>query len=198
MSAFFACLARLRLIRRWGLMRTVEPENVQEHSWRVSMLAHTLALLRNHRFGGSVNPERAALLGLFHDAGEAITGDLPTPVKYFNPQIRAAYHGIESQARRALVDLLPADLRGEYRELFDPRDDDALEIELVGWADKLCAWLKCREELRAGNPEFARAERALHDKLAGSGMPEVACFLEEFAPAFDLTLDELAAQAPMA
>ena len=191
MSAFYACLARLRLIRRWGLMRNVEAENVLEHSWRVSVLAHALALLRNRRFGGSVNPERAALLGLFHDAGEAFTGDLPTPVKYCNPQIRAAYHGIEREARRTLIGLLPADLRGEYRDLFEPVDEDAVEAELVRWADKLCAWLKCREELRGGNPEFIPAERTLRKKLSQCGLPEVACFLEEFGPAFDLSLDDL-------
>ena len=198
MSAFFACLARLRLIRRWGLMRNVDDENVQEHSWRVALLAHALATLRNHRFGGGADPERAATLALFHDAGEAITGDLPTPVKYYNPDIRAAYHGIEEQARRALVELLPADIRGDYRDLFAPGDDDALEAELVKWADKLCAWLKCREELRAGNPEFARAERAAREALDGCPLPEVRCFIGEFAPAFDLTLDELAEETPMA
>ena len=191
MSHFFAYLSRMRLIRRWGLMRSHQPENIQEHSHRVAALAHALATLRNVRHGGGLRPERAAFLALFHDAGETMTGDLPTPVKNFNPAIREAYHGIEAEARRSLLAMLPADLRPAYEAAFQPEDADRGEWETVQAADKLCAWIKCVEERRGGNPEFLHAERALKDSLDALGLPEVGDFMREFGPSFGLTLDEL-------
>ncbi len=190
-SHFFAYLSRMRLIRRWGLMRGREPENIQEHSHRVAVLAHALATLANVRHGAALRPERAAFLALLHDAGETITGDLPTPIKYFNPGIREAYGAIEESARRSLAAMLPADLAPAYAPAFEERPEDAAEWGVVRAADKLCAWLKCVEERRAGNPEFLHAERSLKAALDALARPEVEDFLREFAPSYGLTLDEL-------
>src|SRR5881397_3037693 len=125
MSHFFAYLARMKFIRRWGLMHNTYPENIQEHSLRVAMIAHALAVIRNRRFGGGVSPERTAVLALYHDASEVLTGDLPAPVKYFNPEIKTAYGAIEAAAARRLLDMIPGSLKGDYEALFLPADADA-------------------------------------------------------------------------
>src|SRR5690349_18658774 len=142
MSHFFAYLSRMKFIRRWGLMHSTHLENIQEHSLQVALVAHALAVLRNQRYGGSVDAARVALLALYHDAHEVLTGDLPTPVKYFNPDIAAAYHAIEAAAQQRLLGMLPEDLRPAYASIFSPSTDDPAYAELVEAADKLCAYLK--------------------------------------------------------
>ena len=191
MNHFFAYLSRMKFINRWGLMHNTYPENIQEHSLRVAMIAHALAIIRNRVFGGAVNPERAAVLGLFHDAGEVLTGDMPAPVKYFNPEIKTAYKAIEAAAARKLFQMIPEVLQADYRGLFMADGTDREHRELVTAADKLCAYLKCLEEIGAGNPEFAKAEKALRASLDALALPEVRYFMDTFAPSFRLTLDEL-------
>ena len=190
-SQFFAMLSRMKYIDRWGLMRNTRRENLCEHSFEAAVLAHALAVLRNTRFGGRVNPERAAVLALFHDAPETLTGDLPTPVKYYNPQIRGAYRAVEDAAEQALLSLLPADMRPAYAPLVCENDgQDAELLLLVKAADKLSALIKCMEERRMGNVEFRSAEETLRQAVEAMQLPEVDCFLAEFLPAYSLTLDE--------
>ena len=191
MSHFFAYLSRMKFINRWGLMHNTYPENIQEHSLRVAMIAHALAIIRNRVFGGAVNPERAAVLALFHDASEVLTGDMPAPVKYFNPEIKTAYKAIEAAAARKLLQMIPEALREDYRGLLAADDADREHRELVTAANKLCAYVKCLEEIGAGNPEFAKAEKALKASLEALALPEVRYFLDTFVPSFRLTLDEL-------
>ncbi len=191
MSHFFAYLARMKYIQRWGLMRNTRVENIQEHSLQVAMVAHVLAVLSNERFGGRVDPDRTALLAVFHDAEEVITGDLPTPIKYFNPRVKEAVDGLESVAKERLLGMLPADLREAYEPLLFERSEDAACWRLVKLADKLCAYLKCLEEAKAGNREFERAEATIRASLEASADPLVETFLDTFVPSFRLTLDEL-------
>lgn len=187
---FYAMMSRMKYISRWGLMRNTRQENICEHSLEVAMIAHSLAVLRNQRFNGSVNPERAALLGLFHDATEIITGDLPTPVKYFNPELRAAYRQVEDMAKDRLLSMLPEDLQKDYEPLLSPEEKDRELWKLVKAADKISAVIKCVEEKSMGNGEFNKAELALRSALENLGLPEVNCFLKEFLPSYSLTLDE--------
>ena len=191
MSHFFAYLARMKFIRRWGLMHSAYPENIQEHTVRVAHIAHALAIIRNRMFGGAVDPSRAAALALYHDASEVLTGDLPTPVKNFNPDIKAAYQSIEQAARDRLLGMIPEGLRPDYDSFFNPRDEDAAHHELVIAADKLCAYIKCLEEIGAGNPEFTQAEKALRATVEDLKLPEVRYFMDTFVASFRLTLDEL-------
>lgn len=192
MSHYFAYLARMKFIQRWGLMRNTRPENIQEHSLQVAMIAHALAVLENERQGReAVDPDRTALLAVYHDAEEVITGDLPTPVKYFNPQVRQAVDGLEEVAKRKLLDLLPERLRKSFAPLYFAVADDAPAWRMVKLADKLCAYLKCLEEAKAGNREFERAEEAIRRDLEGLGEPVVDTFMRTFVPSFRLTLDEL-------
>jgi 5'-deoxynucleotidase len=191
MSHLFAYLSRMKFIKRWGLMHNTYPENIQEHSLRVAMIAHALAVIRNRVFGGNVNPERTAVLALYHDASEVLTGDLPAPVKYFNPEIKTAYKAIEAAAARRLFNMVPEVLKADYQALFLAADADRVHHALVTAADKLCAYLKCLEEVGAGNAEFAQAEKALRASVEGLELPEVRYFLDTFVPSFKLTLDEL-------
>ena len=191
MSHLFAYLARMKFIKRWGLMHTTYPESIQEHSHRVAVIAHTLATIRNRLFGGRVDPARAAVLALYHDASEVLTGDLPAPVKYFNPDIRGAYREIETAANQRLLAMVPDALREDYRALFVAAAGDRDAWELVKAADKLCAYLKCVEEVAAGNREFSRAEQALRATVEALPQPEVRYFPETFAPSLKLTLDDL-------
>ena len=189
-SHFFAYLSRMRFIQRWALMRNTAPENVQEHSHQVAVLAHALAVIRRDVFGGDIDPGQAAVLALYHDAPEILTGDLPTPVKYYNPEIRDAYKKVEEFSAGKLLNMLPEELRPAFspllREDYDP-DTKAL----VKAADKLSAHIKCLEELKAGNTEFQQAARQTLDALKDYGLPEVDYFLEHFLPAFGMTLDEM-------
>jgi 5'-deoxynucleotidase len=191
MSHLFAYLSRMKFIQRWGLMHNTYPENIQEHSLRVAMIAHALAIIRNRVFGGNVNPERTAVLALYHDASEVLTGDLPAPVKYFNPEIKTAYKAIETTAARKLFNMVPEALKADYQALFLVEDADRVHHDLVTAADKLCAYLKCLEEIGAGNQEFSKAEKALRASVEGLDLPEVRYFLATFVPSFRLTLDEL-------
>ncbi|MCB0207914.1 MAG: 5'-deoxynucleotidase [Anaerolineae bacterium] len=191
MSHFFAYLAKMKFIQRWGLMRNTRSENIQEHSAQVAMIAHGLAVIKNRKFNGQVDPERVATLALFHDASEVITGDLATPIKNFNPKIKTAYGEIEIVARQKLFDMLPEALKPDYETLFFKQEVDAEHWHLVKAADKICAYLKCLEELKAGNEEFSKAARVIGEDIAQLDGPEIAYFMEQYVPSFALTLDEL-------
>lgn len=189
-------LSRMKLINRWGLMRNTRNENISEHSLETAMLAHCLAVIHNTYFGGNVNAERCALLGVFHDVTEIITGDLPTPVKYYNPEIRTAYKEVEDTAKNQLISMLPEEMRGEFRPLLSP-EEDCSEEELELWrfvkaADKLSALIKCIEERMTGNSDFLSAEKASAEAVKAMKMPEVDYFMEHFLPSYDNTLDEQA------
>ena len=187
---FYAFMDRMKYIKRWSLMRSVREENIMEHSQQVAVIAHALALLSNKYFGGNVNVEKTVLLAQYHETGEVITGDLPTPIKYFNPEIRDAYKDLEKNACVKILDMLPEDLREDYRE-YVIQDESAEERRLVKFADRLAAYLKCVEEIKAGNSEFKKAKATIEKELKSARRPEVDYFLKEFAPAFELTLDEL-------
>ena len=188
-SHFFACVSRMRFISRWALMRNNAPENVQEHSHQVAVLAHALAVIRNKKFGGKIDPGAVAVAALYHDASEIITGDLPTPIKYYTPVIQAAYKNVEEVAEDRLVGMLPPELRSEYEDILKIPDPEIRE--LVKAADKLSAYIKCVEELKTGNNEFREAAVKTRRVLEESRLPEVAYFMEVFLPSFSLTLDEL-------
>lgn len=191
MSHFFAYLSRMKFIQRWGLMRNTRLENIQEHSLEVAMIAHALALIRNRFFQGNLHPERVMALAVYHEVGEVITGDLATPIKYFNPEIEKAYHKIEQIAKEKLLNMIPEELRGEYQNLLFVEEPDRENWQLVKAADKICAYLKCVEELKGGNQEFSRAEKAVKAEIDKIGLPEVSYFMTHFAPSYSLTLDEL-------
>ena len=187
---FFALISRMRYIGRWGLMRNTFQENIQEHSHMVAVLAHALAVIRREVYGGEIDPGQAAVLALYHDAPEILTGDLPTPVKYYNPEIRDAYKEVEAVSARKLLALLPQELRGAYEPLLREDADSQLHA-IVKAADKLSAYIKCVEELKAGNSEFRQAAEQTLEVLKASPLPEVGYFMEHFMPGFSLTLDEL-------
>ncbi|MBG5893354.1 5'-deoxynucleotidase [Providencia rettgeri] len=191
MSYFFAHLARMKLIHRWPLMRNVRTENVSEHSLQVAMVAHALAIIKNRRFGGQVNAERIAMLAMYHDASEVITGDLPTPIKYHNQQIAHEYKKIEKFAQQKLLEMLPEELQDDFRELIIEDSQTDEEHSLVKQADSLCAYLKCLEELSAGNSEFKLAKKRLEKILEERKSPEMDYFMEKFVPGFKLSLDEI-------
>ena len=188
-SHFFAYISRMRFIQRWALMRNTAPENVQEHSHQVAVLAHALAVIRNEKFGGHLDPGAAAAAALYHDASEILTGDMPTPIKYDNPAIRSAYKDVEAVASRRLLEMLPPELRSAYEPLLLETDGEVRQV--VKAADKLSAYIKCVEELKAGNNEFRQAAAQTRRALEEYGLPEVAYFLETFMDSFSLTLDEL-------
>lgn len=190
MFHFFAYISRLRYIRRWGLMRSTYPENTQEHSWQVAVVAHALALIKNRLFGGKVDVGRVAVLALYHDVSETVTGDLPTPIKYANRDIERVFHALEDEAVEELAARLPEPLQADWRDILLPKDGD--EAEIVHIADKICAYIKCADELACGNREFEVAHEACGNKLKPYlARPEVAYFFENFVPSFSLTLDEL-------
>lgn len=190
MSKFFAYINRMRYIKRWSLMRSVREENIMEHSQQVSVLAHALALIKNKMFNGNVNVEKVVLLAQYHEVGEVITGDLPTPIKYFNPEIKAAYKDLEEKACMKILSMLPEELKPEYEKYILP-DTESQEYRLVKSADRLAAYLKCVEEIKAGNSEFKKARVSILSDLKALKSPEINYYLKEFAPAYELTLDEL-------
>lgn len=191
MYHFFAMLSRMKNINRWGLMRNTRTENLCEHSFETAVIAHALAVLKNARFGGHADPERAATLALFHDASEIMTGDMPTPVKYYSTKIRSAYREVEAEARERLLSFLPEDLRGTYAPLLGAGEEVDVELlEIVKAADKISAVIKCVEEKRMGNSEFSSAEISLRAAVENMHLPEADCFLREFLPSYSLTLDE--------
>jgi 5'-deoxynucleotidase len=191
MSHFFAYLSRMKHIKRWGLMRNTQEENIQEHSLQTAMIAHALAIIRNRLFDGSVDAERVMAFAVYHEAGEVITGDLATPIKYFNPEIKTAYKAIEALAVEKLLGMLPQELKSEYEGLLELQSASEEEHAIVKAADKICAYLKCVEELKAGNSEFKKAKATIEKDLKQSPLPEVQYFMKEFTPSFSLTLDEL-------
>ncbi|MHB8057817.1 MAG: 5'-deoxynucleotidase [Desulfuromonadaceae bacterium] len=187
---FFAFLSRMRYISRWGLMRNTVPENIQEHSLDVAVIAHALAMIRNTYFNGTLDPSRAAMYGIFHDASEIFTGDMPTPVKHFNPDFKRSFHQLEDQARRKLLAMLPPELAREYEPLFF-FDEQEEYVRLVKAADRIAALTKCIEEGKSGNHEFRRAEVEHFEQLSASSLPEVTYFLDKLLPGYRLSLDEL-------
>jgi len=187
---FFAFLSRMKYITRWGLMRNTSTENIQEHSLQVSMLAHALAVISNTCFNGNVNPDRVAVLAIYHDSNETLTGDLPTPIKYFNPSIQRAYKELEDVSKTKLLSMLPDELKGEYQKILF-FDENSAEGRIVKAADRLSAYIKCVEEEKAGNTEFKKAAASILKKIHDMQMPEVDYFMEHFIPGFRLTLDEL-------
>lgn len=198
MYSFFATISRMKYIERWALMRSTRPENLSEHALEVASIAHVLCLIGNRRYDRKLNAERAAMLGLYHDATEIITGDMPTPVKYHSSDIRQAYALVEKAAARKLLDLLPEDLRGSYEEILLPAGSDISESEkylrrLVKAADKLSALIKCIEEENAGNAEFRTAKESIEAMIGDLAreLPEVRDFCRDFLPAYGRTLDEL-------
>lgn len=187
--SFFAYIFRMRFIARWALMRNTRTENVEEHSYEAAVLAHALAVIGKEEFGRDVSPEKVATAALFHDAPEIITGDMPTPIKYHNPTLKDAYKQVEAAAQEKLLSQLPEKLRASYAPLVC--ESDAEIRRYVKAADKLSAWLKCQEELKAGNREFERAAEETMHALEAMDMDEVRYFMDNFGASFRLTLDDL-------
>ena len=187
--SFFAYIFRMRYIARWALMRNTRTENVEEHSYEVAVLAHALAVIGRDVFHKDLDPDKTATAALFHDAPEIITGDMPTPIKYFNPELKSAYGQVEAVAQDKLLSMLPPELTAAYEPLV--RETDPEVRRYVKAADKLAAWLKCQEELKAGNAEFKRAADETLTTLRAMGMEEVDWFMEQLGGAFQLTLDDL-------
>ena len=194
-SHFFAHLSRLKLINRWPLMRNVRTENVSEHSLQVAMVAHALAVIKNKKFNGNIDTGRIALMGMYHDASEVLTGDLPTPVKYYNAQIAHEYKKIEKVAQKKLIEMLPEEFRYIWAPLIDEHQHSEAETAIVKQADALCAYLKCLEELSAGNNEFLPAKARLEKTLAQRRSPEMDYFVKVFVPSFSLSLDEISQES---
>ena len=188
-QAFFPMISRMRYIHRWGLMRNTFSENIQEHSHMVAVLAHALAVIQNERFGGQTDPGRVAVAALYHDASEILTGDMPTPITYDNPELQNAYKQVEASAERRLLDMLPPELRPTFSDVLSPEDHEIRA--LVKAADKLSAYLKCVEEVKAGNAEFKKAKEQTYAALNQNPLPALGYFMETFLPDFELTLDEL-------
>ena len=189
MYQFFAYISRMKYINRWSLMRSSVSENIQEHSHMVAVIAHALGVIRREVFGGDCAPEHLAAVALFHDASEILTGDMPTPIKYQNQELMEAYHKVEALASEKLLDMLPEVLRPAYAPLLSEAKGE--EYRLIKAADKLSAYIKCVEELKAGNTEFREAAAQTRGALESYGLPEVAYFLEVFMDSFSLTLDQL-------
>jgi 5'-deoxynucleotidase len=190
---FFALMSRMKYIERWALMRNARTENVSEHTLEVAMIAHALCVIGNTRYGKSLNAEKAALIGLYHDASEIITGDMPTPVKYHNRELKTAYKEVEAEAERRLLDKLPEDLRPAYEEIFEGAEEERMLRRLVKAADKFSALIKCLEEESSGNTEFRSARLSTEASLAEmeKDLPEIGDFRREFLPSYGNTLDEL-------
>ena len=186
---FFPMISRMRYINRWGLMRNTQLENIQEHSHQVAVLAHALAVIENRFFDGDADPGAVAVAALYHDASEILTGDMPTPIKYDNPDIQSAYTDVEAVAERKLLSMLPHDLRPDFEEAVTIPDPHVRA--LVKAADKLSAYLKCVEELKAGNAEFKKAKEQTYAALCQNPLPALSYFLDHFLNGFELTLDEL-------
>ncbi len=190
MEQFYAYLDRMKFIKRWQLMRSTREENIMEHSHQVAVLTHALCLIETEVFGGSVNTSAAILYALYHEVSEVMTGDMPTPIKYFNGQLHGEYEKVEQRAVEKIAATLPVPLRGAISPYLQA-DKNSAEYAFVKAADKLSAYLKCLEERRSGNSEFAQAEKSIEAALREKKMRAVDYFFEHFIPAFSLTLDEL-------
>lgn len=191
-SHFFACLDRLRLIQRWSLMRNIERENLAEHSLQVAFVAQALAIIKNKFFGGQLNADRIAVIAMYHDCSEIFTGDLPTPIKYFNPEITQAYKQIESAAELHLISLLPLELQDEFSPYLDSEKISAQEKQIIKQADLTCAYIKAQFELEQGNQEFKPAKARLEILLQEWQSPELDYFFRVFIPSFGRALDDIA------
>ncbi len=189
-SHFFAMLARMKYVNRWALMRNIQEESICQHSMETAAFAHALALIKNKYFGAELNADRAAVLALYHDMPEIITGDLPTPVKYFNEDMREVYSKVEENACQKLLSMLPEDLHDDYSPLFFPTEEDEYLWKIVKAADKISALTKCLEEKKAGNREFDSALVSTEKAIREMKMEEADYFLDTFLPSFSLTLDE--------
>lgn len=187
---FFAYMNRMKYIRRWGLMRNTQAENDMEHAFQTAMIAHAIALLGNARYRRNYNAEHIMALAMYHDASEVITGDLPTPVKHNNPIICDEYHRLEAVAKQRLLRMLPADVRPAYEELIGT-EETGQEWRLVKAADKISAYIKCMEERKMGNREFAEAETSTLSSIRRIDLPEVQDFMDDFVPGFGMSLDEI-------
>ncbi len=187
---FYAYLDRMKYIRRWQLMRSQRDENIMEHSQSVAMLSHALAVIRNKVYGGSVNIEKTVLYAMYHEISEVLTGDLPTPIKYYNRSLQNAYKDLERSAAEKMAQMLPEELKSELSPCI-LADETSEEYLLVKAADRLSAYIKCLEELRAGNGEFVKAKKSIEDDLHSRNIPEVEYFFQHFITSFSLTLDEL-------
>lgn len=190
---FFAMMSRMKYIERWALMRNSITENISEHSLEVAMLAHALAVIGKIRLGKDVDADRAALLGLYHDCTEIITGDMPTPIKYYNQDMKEAYREVENVAAKRLIAMLPEDFQEYYESLLikgdSPKEQQLWKYEKA--ADKISALIKCIEEEKAGNSEFSKAKETLEKSIEKMEMEEIKIFMEEFFPGYEKTLDEL-------
>lgn len=191
MHHFFAYISKLKYIFRWGLKRNVEPENVKEHSFDVAVIAHALANIRNHYFGGQVDANQICVVALFHDASEVLTGDLPGPIKYFNPRLAEAYKQVEHAAEEKLITMLPPEMQSTYAPYISHGVVSEEVARLVKAADLIAAYIKVMQEVDAGNHEFTVAKQRVEKQFEIMAMPEVTYFLENFLPSFRLTLDEL-------
>jgi len=184
---FYAIMSRMKNILRWGLMRNNRPENLSEHSLEVAQIAHALALINRNRFGGNADPNFVSVVAIYHDSSEIITGDMPTPIKYYNEEIKSAYKQIEATAQKQLTEMLPDDFKDDFHKIYNP---DPLTERLVKAADKLSALIKCTEEINMGNREFETAEKSITAAIQNMKCPEAEVFLCEFIPSFSLSLDE--------
>ncbi len=187
-SHFFSMISRMHYIQRWGLMRNTIPENIQQHSHMVAVLAHALAVIHNQQFDGHIDEGAVTIAALYHDASEILTGDMPTPIKYYSPEIRAAYQAVEAVAEKKLLDMLPRELQPHYAPILSPQDEDIHRF--VKAADKLSAYIKCVEEIKAGNVEFKVAKEQTYAALMDNQLPALQYFMTHFLDSFQLTLDE--------
>lgn len=187
---FYAYLMRMKYIKRWALMRSTSEENIMEHSWEVAVIAHALAIIKNEKFGGSVDEFKTLCLAVYHETSEVVTGDLPTPIKYFNREINSAYKSLEKDANERLIAKLPEELQNRYRE-FILDDPGSEEHKLMKYADRICAYIKCLEELKVGNKEFLKAKESIGKELSNADDEAVKYFIKNVLPTFSKTLDEL-------
>lgn len=187
---FYAYLMRMKYIKRWALMRSTSEENIMEHSWEVAVIAHALAIIKNEKFGGNVDEYKTLCLAVYHETSEVVTGDLPTPIKYFNREINSAYKSLEKDANERLIAKLPEELQNRYRE-FILDDPSSEEHKLMKYADRICAYIKCLEELKVGNKEFLKAKESIGKELSNADDEAVKYFIKNVLPTFSKTLDEL-------
>ena len=187
---FYAYLMRMKYIKRWALMRSTSEENIMEHSWEVAVIAHALAIIKNEKFGGKVDEYKTLCLAVYHETSEVVTGDLPTPIKYFNREINSAYKSLEKDANERLIAKLPEELQNRYRE-FILDDPSSEEHKLMKYADRICAYIKCLEELKVGNKEFLKAKESIGKELSNADDEAVRYFIKNVLPTFSKTLDEL-------
>ncbi len=190
-SNFFAFISRMKYINRWGLMRNIKEENVCEHSLDVAVIAHALSVIQKKRLNMDVNPEKTALYAIYHDASEIFTGDMPTPVKYYNSVIKTAYKEVELSVNERLLNMLPHDFRDEFKQILIPDDNEKQIWKTIKAADKISAYIKCIEEEKSGNKEFLKAKQSLLQEIENMNMQDVKIFMDEFLEGYSLTLDEM-------